>query len=207
MNDLVPVVTRGRSRLFPSIRKAQKSINRKTSQIYNKYCDVDEYLNTQECWFCLGSEGPITKANCAISLCRHTRHHLCASNARNVVVAHLIDAHRRASATREAMANGEAPPSLDGLVELSEVTHGMRCGICREAIVCKGIVSGRPLDKVNLLNCFYSNETMLKETTTVQLLKLQFIDQTYMNMRDIIKGEYTKHFDEEDDDNEGCAGG
>ena len=107
------------TRLKIAFETAKESLSELEADATARLEAVDEKLSDWTCYYCMGSEGPMTASNCNVVVCGHGFHSLCARRARDVASNQFLDALN--------FGIDAGPPS--------EVTFGIRCGMCRYKFV------------------------------------------------------------------------
>jgi hypothetical protein len=110
------------SRLQTGFETAKESLSELEADATARLEAVDEKLSEWTCYYCMGSEGPLTASNSNVIVCGHGFHSVCAIQARNVAFRAFQDA-----LSFEIDADVDPPPS--------EVIYGIRCGMCRYKFV------------------------------------------------------------------------
>lgn len=110
------------TRLQTGFEAAKEAISGLESEAASRLAVVDEKLcNDWECYYCMGSEGPMRASNCDVVVCGHGYHIGCATRARTCAYQQFQNA------LDFQIAPGDAPPS--------DVVFGVRCGMCRYKFV------------------------------------------------------------------------
>ena len=104
------------TRLQTRFAAAKEAISGLEDDVASRLAAVDEKLrNDLECYYCMGSEGPMRASNCDVVVCGHGYHVGCSMRARTC-----------------ALQQVDAPPS--------DVIFGVRCGMCRYKFVANDSV-------------------------------------------------------------------
>ena len=114
------------TRLKIAFETAKESLSELEADATARLEAVDEKLSDWTCYYCMGSEGPMTASNCNVVVCGHGFHSLCAMRARQVASTQFRDA-------LNFQADSENGPA-------SEVIFGIRCGMCRYKFVGDDII-------------------------------------------------------------------
>lgn len=114
------------SRLQTGFETAKESLSDLEADATARLEAVDEKLSEWTCYYCMGSEGPLTASNSKVIVCGHGCHSMCAMHARDVAFKAFQDA-----ANLEIDADVDAP---------SDVIFGTRCGMCRYKFVGDDVI-------------------------------------------------------------------
>jgi hypothetical protein len=125
------------TRLQTGFAAAKEVISDIEAEAASRLAAVDEKLcNDWECYYCMGSEGPMRASNCEVVVCGHGYHVGCSIKARTC-------------------AFRQSENALDFQFDLqdgttAQVIFGLRCGMCRYKFVGNDIVDmGSIFRKVN----------------------------------------------------------
>ena len=110
------------TRLQAGFAAAKEAISGPEAEAASRLAVVDEKLcNDWECYYCMGSEGPMRASNCDVIVCGHGYHVGCSVRARTWAFQQFQNA------IDLQIAPGDAHPS--------DVIFGVRCGMCRYKFV------------------------------------------------------------------------
>lgn len=167
------------------ISVAQGVLDRKQRVLEERNAQLLKHFDHQECFLCMGSEGPAHPDNCELLVCGHVAHELCKVRMR----VSLIQSVREALMPREGGV-------LRNDIPTSRVVHGTECGMCRAPIVRHGAVGpaiGHP--EPNLVDVVPPLKRMPQLMREVRDRKDALAKQeaTYAEMRSILDKTYSKH--------------
>ena len=110
------------TRLQTRFAAAKEAISGLEDDVASRLAAVDEKLrNDLECYYCMGSEGPMRASNCDVIVCGHGYHVGCSVRASTWAFQQFQNA------IDLQIAPGDAHPS--------DVIFGVRCGMCRYKFV------------------------------------------------------------------------
>ena len=140
----------------------------------------------------MGAEGSLTCANTTLFVCGHAHHVMCGVRARNVSFAAMQNALQSLNAIR----NGEGVNLADlEQTPMSEVTAGLRCGICRYKFVGNdGVTIAEPYERLTQFKSVKPTTLADVSAVTAQAHKqLAWIEERVNIAEGICSGRYTPH--------------
>ena len=176
------------------ISRAQDALDDNERRFNERNEALFKYFGEQECYLCMGSEGPVSPDNSELLICGHTVHVMCQMRARQTVFHDLSNAFQILSGGNGDLNRGMAH---------SPVVHGLACGMCRSRIVPYGAVSPpvcRAIDQTRLQDVKPPLQRLpaLERIVSHRIGELQKREKVYGLMRSILDKTYKEHLPPEE---------
>ncbi len=168
---------------------AKKSMcARAEERLRTMYTELDRRLGEENCFFCLGAEGCMTKENSSVYECGHAFHSRCLAASRDFAFNQVEIMSARMSNLRHEADDGSDP------VRPSRVVFGLECGLCRAAVTAGSVGPVVPLPPV----CPLAAEGCSAKDANDYLSSLQLREKTAARMQALMDGTYVKQPGDED---------